>query len=115
LTKLGETAGARGLVYDVSAKEFGISEGFVSGAFQATCTVVASTGIQLCTYEIFIVRDEFVGTVVATGSLTLELDKQNLLLIEATGDEYKPYKNGFVGITYIAVGDEYVIDIELLF
>mmetsp|Transcript_35566 Transcript_35566/g.86080 ORF Transcript_35566/g.86080 Transcript_35566/m.86080 type:complete len:258 (-) Transcript_35566:503-1276(-) len=115
LKKLGETAGARGLVYDVAAKDEGIKDKFISGAFQATCSVVASTGIQLCTYEIFIVQGEFVGTLVATGSLTLELNKQNLLMVEATGDEYKSFTAGFVAITYLATGDDYVIDIEFLF
>jgi hypothetical protein len=99
----------------LSAKEVGLSEGLISGSFQATCSVVASVGIQLCTYEIFIVQDEFIGTVVATGSLSLELNKQHLLLVEASGDDYIGYKHGFVGITYIATGQNYAVDLELLF
>lgn len=69
----------------------------------------------MCTYEIFVILPEFMGTVVATGSLSMEIDKQNLLIVEATGDDYVDYKNGFLAITYIATGDQTIIDLQLLF
>lgn len=113
---LGETAGLLGTVYDNAARNKGIKKEYSVGSLQATCTVVASKGTQLCSYEFFIVdTNGSIGTLVATGSLNMNLNEQHILIIEATGDDYSIYSGGLVGITYTAAGKQYIIDIEIMF
>mmetsp|Transcript_31995 Transcript_31995/g.75248 ORF Transcript_31995/g.75248 Transcript_31995/m.75248 type:complete len:216 (+) Transcript_31995:125-772(+) len=114
---IGDTAGLRGIVYDTSAKEDGLNEEHVEGSIQGTCTVVASDGKQLCSYEIFILNGETgtIGTVIATGSISMEVGTQNILIIEATGDDFVGYKGGMVSIMYTALGSQTVMDLDLTF
>eukprot|EP00536_Pseudo-nitzschia_multiseries_P014692 jgi/Psemu1/327628/estExt_fgenesh1_pg.C_7520008 len=114
---LGDTAGVRGIVYDTDAKDDGLTEEHVEGAIQGTCTVVASDGKQLCSYEIFILNPETdtFGTVVATGTIAMIVGMKNVLIIEATGDDYIKYKGGMITITYTAVDSQTVMDLDLTF
>jgi hypothetical protein len=104
-------------VYDNAARENGLEEQYVAGSLQATCSIVASKGTQLCSYEIFIIDEDSgsIATLVATGSLNMDLNTQHLLIIEATGDDYAIFGGGLLGITYTATGNEFVIDIDIIF
>lgn len=117
LTNLGDTAGIRGTIYDHDARENGLLEEYVTGSLQATCTIVASKGSQLCSYEIFMLdaANGSIGTLVATGSLNMELNKKHLLIIEATGDDYVDFGGGLLGITYKAKNKQVVIEIDIMF
>ncbi len=113
---LGDTAGLRGVVYDNAARTSGLTEEYVVGSLQATCTVVASKGTQLCSYELFMLdTNGSIGTLVATGSLNMKLNEQHLLIIEATGDDFGKYPGGLLGITYTAAGNQFIIDVDIMF
>mmetsp|Transcript_16856 Transcript_16856/g.36804 ORF Transcript_16856/g.36804 Transcript_16856/m.36804 type:complete len:161 (+) Transcript_16856:103-585(+) len=117
VTSMGETAGLRGMIYDTQAKDDGLVEEFVRGALQGTCAVVASDGKQLCSYEIFVLNGTTgtIGTVVATGSVMMELGTRNVLIVEATGDDFVGYRGGMVSIMYTSIGDQTVMDLDLTF
>ncbi len=113
---LGDTAGLRGIVYDNAARTNGLKEEYVAGSLQATCSIVASKGTQLCSYELFMLDPNgSIGTLVATGSLNMNLNEQHLLIIEATGDDYVNYAGGLLGITYTATGNQFIIDVDIIF
>lgn len=114
---MGDTAGLRGMVYDLKAKTNGLIEKHVEGALQGTCSIVGSDGKQLCSYEIFILNEETgtIGSVVATGSVMMTLNTKNVLIIEATGDDFVGYKGGMVTMTYTAIGEQTVMDLDLVF
>ena len=114
-SKLGETAGSRGMIYHPSAKDSGLMEEYVEGALQGTCSVVSSDGVHLCSYEFFFLNPSTgtLGTVVATGSVKLEVDKKSILIIEATGDDFVRYKGGMVTINYMSIGGQTVMDLDL--
>lgn len=116
VSNMGDTAGLRGIVYNTDAKDNGLVEEFIDGALQGTCSVVSSDGKQLCNYEIFILTNEnSIGTIVATGTVSMELGTTNLLIIEATGDDFVEYKGGMITITYTAIGDQTVMDLGITF
>jgi hypothetical protein len=113
---LGDTAGLHGTVYDNAARTNGLKEEYVVGSLQATCTVVANKGTQLCSYEFFMLdTNGSIGTLVATGSLNMNLNEQHFLIIEATGDDYVTYPGGLLGITYTAAGSQFIIDVDIIF
>ena len=112
---MGDTAGLRGMIYNNIAKDNGLDEEFVEGALQGTCSIVASDGKQLCSYEMFLLNPSTgtMGTVVATGSVMMELNTKNILIIEATGDDFVTFQGGMVSITYTAIGGQTVMDIDV--
>ena len=118
---MGDTAGARGLVFNtaapkdetflpdtggrgpiVQAESLGDS---VEGALQGTCSIVTSTGKQLCTYEVFLFdpSEQTVGTIVATGSVVGEVGVPNILIVESGGDDFEVFGKGMITITYTQI------------
>jgi energy-converting hydrogenase Eha subunit B len=114
-TTLGDTAGVRGTIYSNDARMNGLTEEFIEGSLDGTCSSVASKGTLLCTYELFFLDSEtgFMATLVATGSVSLELFQPNLLMVEATGDDFG-YKNGLLSLTYTAGGAQPVVEIDII-
>jgi len=112
---MGDTAGLRGNIYNLQAREDGLQPEFVEGALQGTCSVVATTGKQLCSYEFFLldIATGIMGTLVATGSVLMEIDKSNLLIIEATGDDFVNYNGGMVTLEYTSIGGQTVMNIDI--
>jgi energy-converting hydrogenase Eha subunit B len=92
-----------------------LTEEYIEGAMDGTCSSVASKGTLLCTFEFFLLDSEtgFMATLVATGSVSLELFQPNLLIIEATGDDFG-YKNGLLALTYTAGGAQPVVEIDII-
>ncbi|KAG7338918.1 hypothetical protein IV203_034588 [Nitzschia inconspicua] len=114
-TTLGDTAGVRGTIFNTDARLNGLTEQYVEGALDGTCSSVSTKGKLLCTYEILLLNSEngFMATLVATGSVSLELFQPNLLIIEATGDDFG-YKSGLLALTYTAGGDTPVVEIDII-
>jgi hypothetical protein len=114
-TTLGDTAGVRGTIFNTDARLNGLSEEYIEGSMDGTCSSVASKGTLLCTFEIFLLDSEsgFMATMVATGSVSLELFQPNLLIIEATGDDFN-YKKGLLALTYTAGGQKPVAEIDII-
>ncbi|MGK3762481.1 MAG: hypothetical protein ACI8RD_014799 [Bacillariaceae sp.] len=112
---MGDTAGCRGNIYNTKARDDGLLEEYVEGALQGTCSVVASSGKQLCSYEFFLLDASTgtMGTIVATGSVLMELNKSNILIIEATGDDFVQYNGGMITLSYTAIGEQTVMDINV--
>jgi hypothetical protein len=112
---MGDTAGCRGNIYNFQARDDGLLEEYVEGALQGTCSVVASNGKQLCSYEFFLFDAPAgtMGTIVATGSVLMELNKSNVLIIEATGDDFVQYNGGMITLSYTAIGEQTVMDINV--
>ena len=112
---MGDTAGCRGNIYNTQARDDGLLEEYVEGALQGTCSVVASSGKQFCSYEFFIVDESTgsMGTIVATGSVSMELNKSNILIIEATGDDFVEYNGGMITLSYTAISEQTVMDITV--
>jgi len=112
---MGDTAGLRGNIYNVQARTEGLTAEFVEGALQGTCSVVATSGKQLCSYEFFLLDLDtgLMATIVATGSVLMELETSNLLIIEATGDDFVEFKGGFVSLQYTSIGGQTVMDVDI--
>ena len=114
-TTLGDTAGVRGTIYNTDARINGLTEDYIEGSLDGTCSSVSSKGTLLCTYEIFLLDSKtgFIATLVATGSVSLELFQPNLLIVEATGDDFG-YKNGLLSVTYTAGGAQPVVELDII-
>jgi hypothetical protein len=114
-TTLGDTAGVRGTVYNADARMNGLAEEYIEGSIEGTCSSVASKGTLLCTFEIFLLdsKSGFMATLIATGSVSLELFQPNLLIIEATGDDFD-YKKGLLALTYTAGGEQPVAELDII-
>jgi len=112
---MGDTAGLRGNIYNLQAQKDGLNPEFVEGALQGTCSVVATSGKQLCSYEFFLLDIEtgIMATIVATGSVLMEVDKSNLLIIEATGDDFVNYNGGMVTLEYTSIGGQTVMNLDI--
>lgn len=73
---------------------------------------------MLCSYEFFLFNEETgaMGSVIATGTVKYATDIASVLLIEATGDEFVDYDNGYVIIRYTNIDEEQTImDFEFAF
>lgn len=112
---MGDTAGVRGTIFSNDARLNGLTEEYVEGGLDGTCSSVSSKGTLLCTFEILLLdaKSGFMATLVATGSVSLELFQPNLLIIEATGDDFG-YKNGLLSLTYTAGGAQPVVEIDII-
>lgn len=53
------------------------------------------------------------ATMVATGSASLELFQPNLLIVEASGDDFG-YKSGLLALTFTAGGEQPVVEIDII-
>jgi hypothetical protein len=115
-TSLGGTAGVRGTIFNTNARLNGLTEEYIEGSMDGTCSSVASKGTLLCTFEIFLLNSEtgFMATLVATGSVSLELFQPSLLIIEATGDDFH-YRKGLLALTYTAGGQQPVAELDIIF
>lgn len=112
---LGETSGSRGVIYNPIAKDEGLLADNVEGALQGSCSLVSSDGMQLCSFEFFLMNPSTgsLGTVIATGTVKNEVDANSVLIIEATGDDFINYNTGMVIIKYTAIGEQTVMDLEI--
>lgn len=112
---MGDTAGFRGNVYNMQARDDGLTEEYLEGALQGTCSVVATNGKQLCSYELFLLDTPtgIMGTIVATGSVIMDLNKSNLLLVEATGDDFTDFNGGTILLEYTAIGGQTVFNLGI--
>ena len=110
-----DTAGFRGNVYNMQARDDGLTEEYLEGALQGTCSVVATNGKQLCSYELFLLDTPtgIMGTIVATGSVIMDLNKSNLLLVEATGDDFTDFNGGTILLEYTAIGGQTVFNLGI--
>lgn len=114
-TILGETAGSRGMIYNLQAKDDGLLEQYVEGALQGTCSLVSSDGKQLCSLELFLMDPEtnVLSTIVATGTVKNEVGTNSVLIVEGTGDDVVGFTGGMIVITYTAIGDQTVMDLDI--
>jgi hypothetical protein len=55
------------------------------------------------------------ATLVATGSVSMELFQPNLLIVEAVGDDFAKYSGGILALTYTAAGAQPVVEIDIVF
>ncbi len=117
-TTMGDTAGLEGTIFNLDAKTNGMTEQYIEGKMVGTCSSVASKGTLLCTFEILLLDSdtEFMATLVATGSVSLELFQPNMIIIESTGDDFG-FKGGLLVVTFTsdaAGGKQPVAEIDII-
>jgi hypothetical protein len=114
---MGDTAGVRGTIYNTDARIGGLTPEYIAGTLHGTCSIVSTKGTQLCSYELFFYDEKtgFIATLVATGSVSMELFQPNLLIVEAVGEDFTQYRSGILSLTYTAAGAQPVVEIDLIF
>jgi hypothetical protein len=116
LSGLGETAGFNGLIYNIDKMGDGISKltiDDVLGALKGTCSVVGTNNDHFCTYEVLLLTNGGVGTVIASGSLTYRIADGGHLIVEATGDDFSRNDGGILSLKYASTGSTNIITGEL--
>eukprot|EP00339_Tiarina_fusa_P029520 CAMPEP_0117003956 /NCGR_PEP_ID=MMETSP0472-20121206/5103_1 /TAXON_ID=693140 ORGANISM="Tiarina fusus, Strain LIS" /NCGR_SAMPLE_ID=MMETSP0472 /ASSEMBLY_ACC=CAM_ASM_000603 /LENGTH=208 /DNA_ID=CAMNT_0004704777 /DNA_START=100 /DNA_END=726 /DNA_ORIENTATION=+ len=119
ISTLGETAALNGYIFDFSKFGSGaLTEDDVIGALRGSCSVVGGNDGEdhFCTYEILIKSDgaESFGVVIASGSLTYEVDDGGFLIVEALGEDFEEKdQGGILTLMYKATGNQNVIVGEL--
>ena len=121
VSRLGETAGLRGYIFDYSkyGQDEPLSEYDVIGALRGTCSVVGGANGEdhFCTYEILIRVEEGYegfGTVIASGSLTYEVEDGGYLIVEGLGNDFEYREQGGIcTLTYRATGMQNVLEIDI--
>lgn len=116
MSKIGETAGLNGLIYNIDSYATGqLTEDDVIGALKGTCSVVSSNYDHFCTYELLIAEADgsAFGSVISSGALEFKPGSGGFLIIEAAGDSYEEFKGGLVSFTYQTIGAQTILMGEL--
>ena len=117
ITKIGETAGLNGLIYNMEQYADGgqLAAENVIGSLKGSCSVVSSNDDHFCTYEVLFAEDDgsTFGLIIVLGALQYKSGAGGYLIVEGAGDAYQEYKGGVLALKCESIGKQTILTGDL--